>query len=182
MVFKQLNKESVGKIMNKNDLRYIKTEKIIKDTYLSLKKKYHSQIKVSELCKAAMINKSTFYSHYETIDYLHQELCNEIIKDMISDLLNVDTIKNDLESFVISIIKNIQTNIKIINLMFGDDKIKLVDCVEDCLLCYFSKHEEFKEKEKEIIFAIGGAANLLMTSQNKEIISAAIKLIHKTIN
>ena len=60
-MFKQLNKKRVGKIkMRKNDLRYIKTEKIIKDTYLNLKKKYHSEIKVSELCKVAMINKSTF--------------------------------------------------------------------------------------------------------------------------
>lgn len=168
--------------MNKNDLRYIKTEKIIKDTYLSLRKKYHSRIRVNELCEKAMINKSTFYSHYETIDYLHEELCDEIVESMLSDLLDAKTIMNDLESFVISIIKTIKDNIEMMNLMFGDDKIKLVNCIENCLLSSFSKQKAFKEKENEIIFAIGGAANLLMAEQNMEMINTAIKLIHKTIN
>lgn len=181
-MFKQLNKKRVGKIkMRKNDLRYIKTEKIIKDTYLNLKKKYHSEIKVSELCKVAMINKSTFYAHYETMDYLHQQLSSEIIENMIHDLLNIDKIMNDLESFVISIIKTIQDNIEIITLMFGDDNNQLVSYVEKCLLSFFFKQKELKGKEKEFIFAIGGAANLLMSNQNKETIKSAIKLIHKTI-
>lgn len=168
--------------MNKNDLRYIKTEKTIKDTYIFLKKKYRTQIKVIELCKAAMINKSTFYSHYETIDCLHKELSREIIQDTINDSLNIDIIKNDLETFVYSIIKSLKDNSVIIDLMFGDDKVELVGCVEECIVSYISKYNGLKAKEKEIVFAIGGAAYLLMTNLDKETISAAIKLIHKTIN
>ena len=168
--------------MNRNDLRYIKTEKIIKSTYLSLKKKNPSPIKVSELCRAAMINKSTFYSHYETIEYLHHQICIETIDSLIHNLYDVDSITNDLEAFVIAVIKVLRSNASLLNMLFDSDRNKIVSYVEKSILSLFSTHDELKEKEKEIIFAIGGAANLLITNQERETVNIAIKLIHKTIN
>ena len=61
--------------MNKNDLRFQKTEMLIKKTYLTLKKRGSSVVKVKDLCEKAMINKTTFYAHYETIDHLHKQVC-----------------------------------------------------------------------------------------------------------
>ena len=51
---------------NKNDLRIIKTKKVLFDTLLKLmKQKNFEKIKVSDICDEALINRSTFYAHYE---------------------------------------------------------------------------------------------------------------------
>lgn len=50
----------------KTDLRVIKTKKILFDTLLKLmKNKSFEKIKISDICEEALINRSTFYAHYE---------------------------------------------------------------------------------------------------------------------
>jgi len=50
----------------KTDLRIIKTKKILFDTLLKLmKKKNFEKIKISDICEEALINRSTFYAHFE---------------------------------------------------------------------------------------------------------------------
>ena len=50
----------------KTDLRIIKTNKILFDALLKLmKKKNFEKIKISDICEKALINRSTFYAHYE---------------------------------------------------------------------------------------------------------------------
>ena len=50
----------------KIDLRIIKTKKNIYDAFISLmSEKTFEEIKVSEICDRALINRSTFYSHFD---------------------------------------------------------------------------------------------------------------------
>ena len=50
----------------KTDLRIIKTKKILFDALLKLmKKKNFEKIKIADICEEALINRSTFYAHYE---------------------------------------------------------------------------------------------------------------------
>ena len=50
----------------KIDLRVVKTKKILFDTLLKLmKKKNFEKIKIADICEEALINRSTFYAHYE---------------------------------------------------------------------------------------------------------------------
>ena len=53
----------------KTDLRIIKTKKAIKTAFLNLLKenKYHN-ITISAISETALINRKTFYAHYETKD------------------------------------------------------------------------------------------------------------------
>lgn len=49
----------------KKDLRVVKTEKLLFTTIMELMKtKPLEEIKVSDICREAMINRSTFYAHY----------------------------------------------------------------------------------------------------------------------
>ena len=51
--------------MNKNDLRVIKTKNALFETLTNLmKEKTFEEIKVSDICNKALINRSTFYAHY----------------------------------------------------------------------------------------------------------------------
>ena len=50
----------------KTDLRIIKTKKVIYEALIDLmKEKTFEEIKVSDICNKALINRSTFYAHYE---------------------------------------------------------------------------------------------------------------------
>ena len=69
--------------MNKNDLRVVKTKNGIHQTLLHLlKEKPLTQIKVTELCKEAKINRGTFYFHYEEVGDVFKELFAEIMLDL----------------------------------------------------------------------------------------------------
>ena len=70
----------------KKDLRIIKTRKALYNAFEELmKSKPFEQIKVSDICKKALINRSTFYSHYndkyellvDFINVLKEEFVNE---------------------------------------------------------------------------------------------------------
>lgn len=61
--------------MNKNDKRFIKTELNIKKAFVELCKcKEISKITITDICNYALINRCTFYLHYETI----QDLINNV--------------------------------------------------------------------------------------------------------
>ena len=76
--------------MNKNDLRVVKTKNALYISLLDLmKEKSFEEIKVSDICSRALINRSTFYAHYEDkydlfTDYirgLKESLSNELKKN-----------------------------------------------------------------------------------------------------
>ena len=70
-------------MVNKNDLRYIKTERLIVHTYVDMRLRDPSPVKVSDLCREALINKTTFYSHYDTMESLHRHICRETVADIL---------------------------------------------------------------------------------------------------
>ena len=66
-----------------------KTRKLIKDTFAELiaEKKSLSNITVTELVKRADITRSSFYTHYESIYDVAQDIQNETL-DLLSSTLN----------------------------------------------------------------------------------------------
>lgn len=69
------------------DIRIKKTKNSIINAFLELRtKKEIERITVKELCEKAMINKSTFYSHYTDIydlsEYLENQTANEIVASL----------------------------------------------------------------------------------------------------
>ena len=66
--------------MNEADLRVIKTKQNIHAAFLRLLKERGSRsITVSSLSGEAQINRKTFYSHYETVDALYDEVCEDCL-------------------------------------------------------------------------------------------------------
>lgn len=70
----------------KKDLRVVKTYRVLYDALLELlEDNSFEEIKVSDICKKALINRSTFYSHYndkyellvDFINVLKEEFVNE---------------------------------------------------------------------------------------------------------
>lgn len=64
---------------NKKDLRIVKTENLLYSTLLNLlKEKTFEEIKVSDICSKALINRSTFYAHYNDKYELVVEFLNTL--------------------------------------------------------------------------------------------------------
>lgn len=71
----------------KIDLRIIKTKKVLFDALLTLmKQKNFDKIKISDICEVALINRSTFYAHYDDkydlLVALIEELKNTILLEL----------------------------------------------------------------------------------------------------
>lgn len=69
------------------DLRIKKTEQAVKNAFIELRaKKPLEKITVKELCSLALINKSTFYSHYEDIYALSEAIEQETVASIIESI------------------------------------------------------------------------------------------------
>lgn len=86
-------------LTGKEDLRVQKTMEGIQGNFhdLILEKEYE-QITVKELCERARINKKTFYTYYETLDYLLLET-QKVISSEYRELIKDYTLK-DMEKLI----------------------------------------------------------------------------------
>lgn len=79
------NSEEADRIgQEKTDLRVIRTRKAIREAFCSMIMEMdYSDITIKELTRRAMINRNTFYLHYESMDALLRELQEEIAGEFI---------------------------------------------------------------------------------------------------
>ena len=168
--------------MNKNDLRFQKTEAIIKATYLSLKKRGSTVVKVKDLCDTAMINKTTFYAHYETIEYLHKAICMDFVARILSENPNVDKIKSETRTFVYSILGSFMEQMPMIEKLYGDEMHRLVNDVETTLMEQFMQNSLNEDYALAIRFCIGGAFRLLALEKDPKSIQKTVELIERVLN
>lgn len=73
--------------VKKEDLRVVKTKKnLYQGLLMMMKEKAFEDIKVSDICHVALINRSTFYDHfcdkYELLDALIKELQNNLAEKL----------------------------------------------------------------------------------------------------
>lgn len=87
--------------MKKNDLRVIKTKNALFNTLLDLmKEKEFEEIKVSDICSKALINRSTFYAHYNDKYELLEEYINSLKDILINELDKNKNIGNTKEYYL----------------------------------------------------------------------------------
>ena len=88
-------------VNEKTDLRILKTKKNIYATFEELMKKHSfEEIKVSDICSMAMINRSTFYAHYSDKYELLAEYINSLKEILTAELSKNTNIKNTKEYYL----------------------------------------------------------------------------------
>ena len=167
--------------MNKNDLRFQKTEILIKNTYLSLKKHGSTTVKVKDLCDTAKINKTTFYAHYETIEHLHRAVCREFATNTLATNPYIDKMQSETQVFVYSILNTFFEQMPTIERLYGYDTYALVNDVETVLMENFLKDSVNEDFVLSIRFCIGGAFRLLAFEQDPGKIKKTVELIEKVL-
>lgn len=85
----------------KKDLRIIKTRKNLYESLLHLlKEKTFEEIKVSDICENALINRSTFYAHYNDKYELFADLIDTLKTSLATELSANSEISNSKEYYL----------------------------------------------------------------------------------
>lgn len=123
----------------KTDLRVIKTKKNLYDTILSIMKdKPFEEVKVSDICEKALINRSTFYAHFND----KYELLHSLISDLKGGLTTVlnknESFENPKEYYMEMIklfLNHIDDNLETYSAIIKNNKNSiLMDMIYDTLL------------------------------------------------
>lgn len=89
---------------NKTDLRIVKTNNTLYEALvLLLKDKTFEEIKVSDICQKALVNRSTFYSHFNDKYELFMSLINNLKQELETDLKSIE--ENDLKDYYLKMIE-----------------------------------------------------------------------------
>jgi len=87
--------------MNNLDLRVVKTRKNLYTALLELmKEKTFEEIKVLDICNHALINRSTFYAHYNDKYELLADLIEDLKNSLASELKKNKNISNTREYYL----------------------------------------------------------------------------------
>lgn len=85
----------------KEDLRVVKTRNLLYSTLLQLlEEKPFEEIRVSDICDRALINRSTFYSHYADKYELFSSYVNDLKKELTTELKKNEKIKTSKEYYL----------------------------------------------------------------------------------
>ena len=169
---------------DKTDLRIIKTNKILFDALLKLmKKKNFEKIKISDICEEALINRSTFYAHYEDKYELLVALFEEqkiSLLEKLEDNENTSFSKKYLMELLNIIINHIEDNREIYSAILSNNRDGilidfLIDVIERDVSEKLKDNDDIKNSNLplDIIvkFYSGGLINIgmsLLTRKEKD--------------
>jgi hypothetical protein len=153
------------------DLRIVKTKKNINESFLQLRSKNAlEKIRVTELCDLAIINKTTFYKHYQDIYALSEEIENETLASIFNDFEDLGELFSSPQYFIKGLINAFHSHEKIILILFSDRMNVLVEKVEKQLKAFYLSKNNTPEEDIIISFLIGGATHVLLKPKYDEII------------
>lgn len=159
--------------MNKKvDLRIIKTKKVLYEALEDLMiDNSFEEIKVSDICAKALINRSTFYAHYTDKYELLDEYINSLKDDLQSELEKNININNTKE-YYIEMIRLLLNHIEekkntYLSIMIKNKNSILMDIVDDVInknILEQIKEENSKKIPSTIIikFYLGGVINICL--------------------
>ena len=111
---------------NKIDLRIIKTNKVLFEALITLmEQKDFEKIKISDICDQALINRSTFYAHYEDKYDLLLAMINDLknnLERQLKENKEEDISKNYFMELLKILINHVDEKREIYNSILKNDK------------------------------------------------------------
>lgn len=143
------------KLKEKQDLRVIKTRKNLYDSLLHLlKEKTFEEIKVSDICEKALVNRSTFYSHYNDKYELFADLIETLKCSFAKELSTNTKISNSKEYYLEMLrifLEHVDNNRDIYSaIMIHNKNSVIMDMIYDTLNEDIKKRIEHDKNNKNI--------------------------------
>ncbi len=129
------------------DLRIERTRKCIRDAFIELRKtKPIEKITVKELAALASINKATFYSHYNDIYDLSEQIENETIQSILETIPHIDCLISNPPLAIKELTNALRSNLAFTSILFSGSReglypLKLEKGIKDQI---FKQYPEFK--------------------------------------
>lgn len=152
------------------DLRIVKTRKNIRDAFLQMRRNTPlEKVKVRDLCRIALINKSTFYNHYEDVFALSAELEDEVLTRCIEDFTYKDCLFSDPQKFLENVPQTLEQQGELISILFSDRKDVLYVKLRRKIRDYYRKPDMTPQEDVALTFLIGGMMYAMqeLTSEKK---------------
>ena len=109
--------------MNKNDMRYIKNDKLIKQTFIRLLRHHsYDKITLNLLCNECLISKHAFYSHFENMDFLLKQVIHELLEGMVQEYKKQISNDYDMEDIQDRIYDYVKANQDVFHTLFLQDE------------------------------------------------------------
>ena len=123
--------------MKKEDLRVVKSKKNLYDSLITLLEDYSFEnIKVSDICDKANVNRSTFYDHftdkYELLNSLFINIQNDFSNNLIN-INNYNTLKDYYLAIARNLLKHFKKNIKVYSYIIKINKNISFDRINDII-------------------------------------------------
>ena len=154
---------------NKTDLRIIKTRNGLYDALiLLLKEKTFEEIKVSDICKKALINRSTFYAHFQDKYELFASLIDDLKQSLNYELKNINkdlTVKEYYIELIRVFLDHIEGKEEIYNSIIINNKNSIImDMIYDTINEDISKKLDDLDIPTDIAssYYLGGVVNVGM--------------------
>ena len=139
------------------DLRIIKTKRAIRDAFLHLcQEAPMEKIKVKDVCEHALVNKSTFYKHYQDIHALRAELEEQTIHSLMEDFDARDCLFSDPLRFIVGFMDVQEQQKALLDTLFANRKKALFDGMFAKLMVYYQQPNHGAEPNVRLMFAFGG--------------------------
>lgn len=151
------------------DLRIVKTRGVIREAFLELRSKNAlEKIKVNKLCEMAVINKTTFYKHYQDVYALSDEIEDETMASIMGSFEHMNSLFTDPDSFIRGLYFAFKSHEKLIMTLFSGRMNVLIDKAEKLLINQYPMLTDIPEKEIILSFLLRGASHVLMQPKYKE--------------
>ena len=139
------------------DLRMIKTRQQIKAAFLSLREKHMPEkIKVKDICRVAMINKTTFYNHYPDSMALSDEIDEHAIDRALQGFSERDRLLADPRAYVIGLLQALERESDNLKTVFRGKQDVLCAKLEERLYRLCDGMAGDFENGVRLSFSIGG--------------------------
>ena len=160
------------------DIRIEKTERAIKQAFLTLRaKKPLEKIKVKDLCALACINKSTFYAHYQDIFALSTKMEQDLIEEILSGLppLRGGDLRSNTDWMTQELFRAFARNLETVQVLFSGSRqgriaaadptfleepargIVLSFCVHGCYYAFMNNNNSESQMDEKRLVALLGA-------------------------
>lgn len=136
------------------DIRIQKSKKSIINAFIGLRsQKPLERITVTELCRQAEINKSTFYSHYQDIYDLSDQLEDEVVDGILQSLGNPAEVLTDTKTLTIKLFEAYTAKNSLIQILFSGNRTGILPRkIEKSLKEWiFSVHPESRDDSEKNI-------------------------------
>lgn len=151
------------------DLRVKKSKAAIKKAFLQMRKDIPlEKMRVKTICEKAMINKTTFYKHYNDIYMLNDMLEQEAVALVLNDFSAKNEIFVNPSRFIKQLPMALELHKDILFPLFHDRFDRLFVILEKQLKdCYNLEHKTIEE-DILLTFAIGGALHTMREIKYKQ--------------